>query len=67
VSDAPILNIADVGIALGAKGYVTTSESADILIMKDDLSKVVSAYKISKHTFRIAKQSILIGIGLSFI
>ena len=67
VSDASILNIADVGIALGAKGYVTTSESADILIMKDDLAKVVSAYKIAKHTFRIAKQSILIGIGLSFI
>ncbi len=67
VNDAPVLNIADVGIALGAKGSSAASESADMVIMEDNLSKVVSAYKISKHTFKIAKQSILAGIGLSVI
>ena len=38
-----------------------------MVIMLDDIGRVATAYKIAKHTFKIAKQSILVGIGLSFI
>ena len=65
VNDAPVLTIADVGIALGAKGSTAASESADVVIMLDDVSKVASSVEIAKRTFFIAKQSILIGIFLS--
>jgi heavy metal translocating P-type ATPase len=65
VNDAPVLTSADVGIALGARGSAAASESADMVIMHDDISRVASAYAISKRTFRIATQSIFVGIGLS--
>lgn len=67
VNDAPALTAADVGIALGARGSTAASESADMVIMLDDLGRVAAALSISKQTFKIAKQSILIGIGLSLI
>jgi P-type E1-E2 ATPase len=67
VNDAPVLTAADIGIALGARGSTAASESADMVIMLDDISKVYSAYKIAVHTFKIARQSILTGIGLSLI
>ena len=65
VNDAPVLTASDVGIALGARGSAAASESADVVVMLDDLSRVGRAVAIAKHTFHIARQSILIGIGLS--
>lgn len=65
VNDAPVLTAADVGIALGARGSTAASESADMVIMLDSVSHVASGVEISKRTFSIARQSILIGIGLS--
>lgn len=65
VNDAPVLTAADVGIALGARGSTAASESADMVIMLDDFSRVATATEIAKQTFSIAKQSIFIGIGLS--
>lgn len=67
VNDAPILTASDVGIALGARGSTAASESADMVIMLDDLSRVAAAVQIAKQTFKIATQSILVGIGLSLI
>ncbi|HEY5268674.1 MAG TPA: heavy metal translocating P-type ATPase, partial [Candidatus Saccharimonadales bacterium] len=67
VNDAPVLTVSDVGIALGAKGSTAASESADIVIMMDDVSKVASALEIAKRTFYIAKQSILAGILISIV
>ena len=67
VNDAPVLTGSDIGIAMGAKGSTAASESADLVIMTDDLSRVASALEIAKKTFAIAKQSILVGIGLSLI
>jgi heavy metal translocating P-type ATPase len=67
VNDAPILTAADIGIALGARGSTAASESADMVIMLDDIERVNAAYTIAKRTFQIARQSILIGISLSLI
>ena len=67
VNDAPILTAADVGIALGARGSTAASESADMVIMLDDFSRVAIAVAVAKRTFQIARQSILIGIGLSVL
>lgn len=67
INDAPVLMSADVGIALGAKGATAASESADIVIMQDSVASVARAAAISARTIKIAKQSILIGIGLSVI
>lgn len=71
VNDAPVLTSSDVGIALGARGSTAASESADVVVMLDDISKVADSVEISKRTLFIAKQSILIGIfisiGLMFI
>ena len=65
VNDAPVLAAADVGVAMGARGATAASESADVVIMKDDLARVARAVEISKETIRIATQSIWIGIVLS--
>jgi heavy metal translocating P-type ATPase len=65
VNDAPVLTASDVGVALGARGSAAASESADVVIMLDDLARVASAVEIAKRTFFIAKQSILIGIFIS--
>lgn len=65
VNDAPVLTASDVGIALGAQGSTAASESADVVIMQDDLWHVAEGRKIAERTFFIAKQSIFVGIGLS--
>lgn len=65
VNDAPVLTASDIGIALGARGSTAASESADMVVMLDDVSRVASGVEIAKRTFSIARQSILVGIGLS--
>ncbi len=65
INDAPVLAMADVGIALGAKGSAAASESADVVIMLDDFNKVYEAREIAKYTFKIAREAILIGISIS--
>lgn len=65
VNDAPVLTTADVGIALGARGSTAASESADVVILLDDIGKVATSVQVAKRTFFIAKQSILVGIFIS--
>ena len=65
VNDAPVLTAADVGIAMGARGSTAASESADVVIMKDDVGKVVQALDIGRHTYRVALTAIWIGVVLS--
>jgi heavy metal translocating P-type ATPase len=65
VNDAPVLAVADVGIAMGAKGSTAASESADAVILLDDLSRAVRAVAIGQDTVRIALQCIWLGMTLS--
>ncbi len=65
VNDAPVLTASDIGIALGARGSTAASESADVVIMQDNIMHVADSVAIAKRTLNIATQSILIGIGLS--
>jgi heavy metal translocating P-type ATPase len=67
VNDAPVLTASDVGIALGARGSTAASETADVVIMLDDISKVSDGIYIAKNTLKVAKQSILIGISMSIV
>ena len=66
-NDAPALTAADIGIALAGHGGGVTSEAADVVVLVDDLSKVGAAVSISKRTMRIARQSIVVGLGLSIV
>lgn len=64
VNDAPSLTAADVGIAMGAKGATAASESADAVIMVNDLSKVSDAVAVSKHTMKVANIDVLTAIAI---
>lgn len=64
VNDAPSFITADVGIAMGAHGASAASESASVVILRDDLSKVATAVDISQDTIKVAKQAVLIGIAI---
>lgn len=65
VNDAPVLAVADVGVAMGARGSSAASESADVVIITDDVSKVVTAVSIGQRTLQVATQSIWVGIAMS--
>ena len=65
VNDAPVLASAHVGVAMGARGSTAASESADVVVMTDDLFKVALAVSIGQRTMRVSRESIWLGIGLS--
>jgi heavy metal translocating P-type ATPase len=66
-NDAPALARADVGVALAGHGGGVTAEAADVLILNDELSRLPEAIAISRHTMRLARQSIWVGLSLSGI
>lgn len=67
VNDAPVLASADVGIAMGANGATAASESADAVLLVDDIGRVADAVVIARRTVSVALQSIWLGIGASVV
>jgi heavy metal translocating P-type ATPase len=67
VNDAPALAAADVGVAMGAKGAAASAEAADVVLLVDDLNRVVPAIGIARRSRYIALESVMAGIGLSTV
>ena len=65
INDAPALATATVGVAMGARGATASSEAADVVILTDSLGAVATAVEVANRTSTIARQSIVVGIGLS--
>ncbi|MBP5554667.1 MAG: cadmium-translocating P-type ATPase [Lachnospiraceae bacterium] len=67
INDAPVLSRADIGIAMGAMGSDAAIESADVVLMDDDPSKIALAMKISRKCLAIVHQNIVFAIGIKVL
>lgn len=67
INDAPSLALSDIGISMGNVGSDAAIEASDVVLMDDELKKIVTAIKISKNTVRIAKENSLFAIFVKFL
>lgn len=65
INDAPALALADVGVALGARGATASSQSADAVLTVDRIDRLGEVTTVARRTGRIAWQSVIAGMGLS--
>lgn len=65
VNDAPALAAADLGVAMGAKGAAASAEAADVVLLVDDLGRILPAIQVARRARGIALQSVYAGLGLS--
>jgi heavy metal translocating P-type ATPase len=67
INDAPALAAADVGVAMGARGASVSSEAADVVVTIDRLDRLAEALRIAHRSRRIAVQSVVAGMAMSFV
>ena len=67
INDSPVLARADVGISMGGIGSSSAIEASDVVIMTDELSKIVDAIEVSKKTNKIIKQNLIFSIGIKIL
>ena len=67
INDSPVLARADIGISMGGIGSSSAIEASDVVIMTDELSKIVDAIDISKKTNKIIKQNLIFSIGVKIL
>ena len=67
VNDAPALAGADIGVAMGARGAAASAEAADVVLLVDQLDRLLPGIEIAQGSHRIALESVVVGIGLSVI
>ena len=67
INDSPVLARTDVGISMGGIGSSSAIEASDVVIMTDELSKIVDAIEVSKKTNKIIKQNLIFSIGVKIL
>jgi heavy metal translocating P-type ATPase len=67
VNDAPALAVADVGVAMGARGATASSEAADVVLTVDRLDRLAEAIDVARRSRGIALQSVVAGMAMSFV
>ncbi len=67
INDAPVLARSDVGVAMGALGSDAAIEAADIVLMDDDPSRLLTALSIARKTRRIVRENIVLALGVKFL
>lgn len=67
INDSPVLARADIGISMGGIGSSSAIEASDMVIMTDELKKIVEAIQISKKTNRIIKENLVFSIGVKIL
>lgn len=67
INDSPVLARADIGIAMGGVGSESAIEASDVVIMTDNISKILKAIEISKKTCRIIKQNLVFAISVKLL